>query len=122
MKNSNTGTLLYIMILAAGVGWALAALATGAVTSGIIQLLVYGGLLLLFWHENVDPLWGPWTRKAVARRLDEAFQAHLKAKNELAVSEARASQIDAYDRAAVDEHRAWREKYIKNNIPKESLE
>lgn len=130
MKSSNlmlTYTLLSIMISAAGVGWSLALLATGVVTPGIANLIVYGGLFVLIWHEIVDPLWGPWTHKNIAKRKAEqdAWRAHRKERDALAAAKAQAAlqeKIDAYDKAAVREHKTWQEEHFEKNIPKQSSE
>lgn len=66
-----TSLILTLTILSGAVGYSLALLAIGIMAPGIAQLIVYGGLLVLFWHETVDPLWGPWTRKNIAKRKAE---------------------------------------------------
>lgn len=123
-----TYIIIILTLLSGAVGFSLTLLITGITpVPAIIQLLIYGGLLVLFWHECVDPLWGPWTRKAVAERKAkyEAWKAYQKTRDALAAAEAQAAlqeRIDTYDKAAVREHKAWQKEYFEKNIPKQSSE
>ena len=95
-----TYLILALTALSGGVGYGLALLATGAVAPGIAQLFVYGGLLVLFWHKIVNPLWGSYTHKNMAKRKTE--QDALAAAGAQKVIQGR---IDGHSETALVEHK-----------------